>query len=613
MIAISFTARAQTDWSVVTGDWATVTNWTNGVPDSKTAAFIANNGTATVSSLETEAALSLNLGGSATTGGFGGAGTLDLMGGGTLTLTSVIAIGGNGSDGNNQGGSGGAGGSGTLNLSGNLSLSSGNMLLGGNGGNGGNGGSSLPGGSGGIGGNGALKLSGGSLMLSSGNIIVGGTDGINGTGGTGGPGGTGGMGGTGTLNLDSGTVTAKTIVVGGNGVVNFGPAAGQTVTVNADMRGLSSRTVSFSTPGTVVLNGSTDFGGVTIGAGATLEFRGGGSDAGAPLGTGPITNNGSLVVNDVDYYTGVLPNKITGTGSVTVAQSQWMFYGTATYSGTTTLNGSWLIAQNVGALSGKSAFIVNAGSTLDLNGYSCNIGSLSGVGLVTSNSNAGPIGYLKIGDTNTSTTFSGEISDGSAVSDGSGLGIDKVGTGTLILTGSNVISWGVSISAGTLQIGNGGTTGSIDSTVPPMYAHAPLVDNGTLVFDRSDALNFGYTIEGTGNVVQEGAGTTTLNGNDGAGDQQNYSGTTTVSAGTLQAGSTSGFSPNSAFTVDTGATLDLNGFNNTVGSLAGSGTVTNNGTMAAILTIGNNGTSTTFSGNLVDGTSSLGLTKIGAG
>src|SRR3546814_19998165 len=53
-----------------------------------------------------------------------------------------------------------------------------------------------------------------------------------------------------------------------------------------------------------------------------------------------------------------------------------------------------------------------------------------------------------------------------------------------------------------------------------------------------------------------------------------YTGLTTVNAGTLQAGSTQAFgSTTGGMTVNAGATLDLAGFNNTVGALGGSGNV----------------------------------------
>ena len=173
----------------------------------------------------------------------------------------------------------------------------------------------------------------------------------------------------------------------------------------------------------------------------------------------------------------------------------------------------------------------------------------------------------------------------------------KLGSGTLILTGTNTYSGLTTISGGTLQIGNGGTSGSITSNV---------LDNGILVFDRSDSFTFAGAISGTGNLIKQGAGTLTLSGTN------SYTGTTTVSAGTLQAGSTGAFSSGSAFSVNTGATLDLNGFNNTIGSLSGSGTVLNNGSAPATLTAGGNNTSTLFSGVIEDG-STLQLIKSGTG
>ena len=94
-----------------------------------------------------------------------------------------------------------------------------------------------------------------------------------------------------------------------------------------------------------------------------------------------------------------------------------------------------------------------------------------------------------------------------------------------------------------------------------------------LRFSRTDtAWSLSGNITGTGSVVQLAAntGTVTLVGIN------SYSGVTTVNAGTLPAGSTTGLSPNSAFTVS-GATLSLGSFSNTIGSLAGTGTVSATG------------------------------------
>jgi fibronectin-binding autotransporter adhesin len=59
--------------------------------------------------------------------------------------------------------------------------------------------------------------------------------------------------------------------------------------------------------------------------------------------------------------------------------------------------------------------------------------------------------------------------------------VNKTDVGTVVLTEANTYSGGTTISGGTLQIGNGGVTGAIVGDV---------VDNGLLVFDRSDSLNF---------------------------------------------------------------------------------------------------------------------------
>ena len=68
-------------------------------------------------------------------------------------------------------------------------------------------------------------------------------------------------------------------------------------------------------------------------------------------------------------------------------------------------------------------------------------------------------------------------------------------------------------------------------------------------------------------MTKIGAGTLTLAG------ASTYTGQTSINLGTLQAGAANAFSPFSAFTVAGGATLDLNNFNQKIGSLAGAGRV----------------------------------------
>ncbi|MDA5194319.1 autotransporter domain-containing protein [Govanella unica] len=118
------------------------------------------------------------------------------------------------------------------------------------------------------------------------------------------------------------------------------------------------------------------------------------------------------------------------------------------------------------------------------------------------------------GDSN----FSGIIADVEGTGPGR-LGLTKAGWGTLILSGENSYSLVTTILDGTLQLGDGGTSGSIDSDV---------VNYGVLAFDRSNELNFARVISGSGSVHQIGSGIITLTGDN------SYTGGTRIDAGVLR-------------------------------------------------------------------------------
>ena len=100
--------------------------------------------------------------------------------------------------------------------------------------------------------------------------------------------------------------------------------------------------------------------------------------------------------------------------------------------------------------------------------------------------------------------------------------LSKSGAGTLTLLGNNTYSGITTVSAGTLQVGNGGTTGTVGT--------GNVVNNGTLAFRRAAAITVSSVISGSGSLAKQGGATLILAA------ANTYSGTTTISEGTLQVG-----------------------------------------------------------------------------
>jgi len=91
----------------------------------------------------------------------------------------------------------------------------------------------------------------------------------------------------------------------------------------------------------------------------------------------------------------------------------------------------------------------------------------------------------------------------------------------MILENQGVDNFGsVTIANGTLQVGNGDTNGDISTL--------NITDNGSLVVNRSGAVNLAAAIAGTGTLTKLGNGTLTLSG------ASSYSGQTALSAGGLE-------------------------------------------------------------------------------
>ena len=133
------------------------------------------------------------------------------------------------------------------------------------------------------------------------------------------------------------------------------------------------------------------------------------------------------------------------------------------------------------------------------------------------------------------------------------ISLNKSGLGKWTLSGNNTYTGTTTITKGVLQIGAGGTTGSVAST--------SIVINDTLVFNRSDDNTYAGIISGSGNLIKKGAGTLSLSGIN------TFTGNASIDQGTLRLGTNNAIS--TASIVLNGGTLATAGFSNTTtGSLS---------------------------------------------
>ncbi|MDZ4359398.1 MAG: autotransporter-associated beta strand repeat-containing protein, partial [Variovorax sp.] len=140
----------------------------------------------------------------------------------------------------------------------------------------------------------------------------------------------------------------------------------------------------------------------------------------------------------------------------------------------------------------------------------------------------------------------------------------------VVVTGSvqttSPVNGGTFMRRGTLQIGDGGTTGAIDGDI-----HL----DTELTFKRSNDLRYTGKISGSTSLIQAGSGTLTL-----AGDST-YTGVTEVNAGTLRVSNTTGSATGtSTVQVKNGATLSGGG------TIAGQVTIADGATLAPGVNMG---------------------------
>jgi outer membrane autotransporter protein len=307
--------------------------------------------------------------------------------------------------------------------------------------------------------------------------------------------------------------------------------------------------------GTLTLTGMNDYTGSTVINEGTLALSG----QGRIPGSSNIEVNGTL---DVSAAASVQIKNLSGSGSILLGNTSLMINDAAgTFSGVISGAGGISINSGTQVLTGTNTYTstgISSGATLQ-------VGDGGTSGSIASNVlNYGTLIFNRSDDTVYSGTITGPGS------------FEHIGASKLILTATNSTSGNVKIGSNSiLQLGNGGTTGLIGGT----NFTGTITNDGTLIYNRSNAVTWKGIYAGTGEIVQTGTGTLILTGDSSA-----FGGSTTVQNGRLLVGNSLGAGKlGGSVSVQNGALLGGSG---TIGSSGALVEIGSGATLAAGNSIG---------------------------
>ncbi len=335
----------------------------------------------------------------------------------------------------------------------------------------------------------------------------------------------------------------------------------------------------------------------TIGrsAGATIDVPGYSSGNDLTTSTSGTVPAGIVLANGVAYFTGGGFSDWDGKTGTTIREGG--LNSTIVYTASTSNS----LAGNADISSGTNLTTLAANTkitslrdiraqltTIDLGGFTLTNGGTLVSGAVTAGNgltitNGTLVGPGSGQDVVIIQNGAGAVTVAAAIADNGGASaLTKSAGGTLILSGNNTFSGATYLNAGTIQVGNGGTSGGISNS-PSVVTRG-----GLLSFNRSDLVGYSGVISGSGTLTKSGGGRLVLSGDS------IYTGATTISAGILQlgAGGAAGSLSNSPSIANSGALVfNLSGPSTYPGSITGNGPITNQGSGSVTLPTSINGLS----------------------
>jgi autotransporter-associated beta strand protein len=278
--------------------------------------------------------------------------------------------------------------------------------------------------------------------------------------------------GSGTLEL-SGTNTYTGDTVVDDGTLQIGSS-------------IASSIVDINTGGTLLYTDSADAGSATITNDSVTRF-----ENSSTAGSAAIDNNVSLeLFNSSDAGTSTITNdgffrfnNLSTAGDATLTNNVNLYFVNSASAGdatVTTTNGGSTQIDDI-ASGGDATFITQNGGTFNISGLSSSgttAGSIEGAGSYVLGAK-----NLEVGSNDLSTTVSGVIS-------GAGGSLTKVGTGTLVLSGTNTYTGATTVANGTLWITGSIASATVDVSAGGTLAYAGSGSSGSATITNHGGINF---------------------------------------------------------------------------------------------------------------------------